>query len=110
MSEVLALEYQREQAKSLIEKRDMAIKLYSNPEFNKLIVKEFCVEEAARLVHQSGDPILKPEERADALAMAQSGGHLRRWLSMTILMGNTAEKQSVELDEAIMEARQEAGE
>ena len=110
MSEVYALEKQREDAKELLARRELALKLSRNPEFKQLILQEFCVNECARYAQSSGDPALNAEQRADALALAQSAGHLRRWLSVIVTMGNNAERAMPELDDAIEQARQEEGE
>lgn len=110
MSEVYALEKQRDDAKELLARRELALKLSTNAEFKKLILQEFCVNECARYAQSSGDPALSAEQRADALALAQSAGHLRRWLSVIVTMGNNAERAMPELDEAIEQARQEEGE
>lgn len=110
MSEVSGLERQLDNSKALVRERDMAIKLYSNPEFKELIVDGFCLKECARFAQESADPVLNAEQRADALGMAQASGHLRRFLSTVVLMGNTAENQMPDLEAAVDEARQEAGE
>lgn len=110
MTAVSGLEKQLEDSKSLIKLRDMAIKLYSNPEFKELIIDGFCLKDCARFAQESGDPALNAEQRADALGMAQAAGHLRRFLSTTVVMGNNAANQIPALEEAIVEARQEAGE
>lgn len=110
MSEVADLEYQREHAQESLARREMALKLHSNPEFKKLILQEFCVNECARYAQASADPALQPNERADALAIAQAAGHLRRFLSVIVTMGNQAERNMEDLDRAIEEARQEENE
>jgi hypothetical protein len=110
MSEVSQLERQREGSLALIAERDLALKLSDNPDFKKLILEEFCVRECARYAQSSGDPALTAEQRADALALSQAAGHLRRWLSVKVRMGNQAEGQLPELEAAIEEARQEGGE
>jgi hypothetical protein len=104
---VRGLETQLENAKILIERRDLALKLSNNRDFKKLILEDFCVTESARLVHQSGDPALSLEQRADALNMAQAAGHLRRYLSMMIRMGDNAESSLKDLEETLAEARAE---
>lgn len=110
MSEVFALEKQREQATEDLARRDLALKLYNNPEFKKLILDEFCTKECARYAQASADPALDDRARADSLALAQAAGHLRRFLSVIVTMGNAAERQIPDLDMAIQEARQEEGE
>ena len=110
MSEVFHLERQLEEYKKVVERRDLAKKLYNNREFKKVILDDFCITECARYAQSSGDPSLTPEQRADALAMAQAAGHLRRYLSVTVQMGNSVEGQIADLEQAILEARQEEGE
>lgn len=100
-----ALEQQLEDMKKAVRLRDLAIKLSENKVFKELILQEFCVNESARYAHTSADPSLDANSRADALALAQAGGHLRRWLSVTTRMGNHAEGQLQELEQAITESR-----
>ena len=110
MSEVFALEKQLEDSKEAIARRELALKLYKNPEFKKLVLDEFCTTECARYAQLSADPSLGPTERADALAMAQAAGHLRRFLSVVVTMGNQAERLLPDLESQIEAARQEEGE
>lgn len=107
MSEVTALENQLEGIKELTERRERALRLSNNADFKKLILDEFCTAECARYAQASADPALKENERADALAMAQAAGHLRRFLSVTVQMGHQAESQMVDLENALAEARAE---
>lgn len=107
MSEVSALKNQRDDARSLIEHRELALRLSNNPDFKKLILNEFCVNECARYAQASADPALTENQRADSLAIAQAAGHLRRFLSVKIQMGNHAERQMSDLDEAIVIAESE---
>lgn len=109
MSEVFALEKQLADVKEQVALRDTALKLYGNPEFKTLILDRFCVQECARYAHSSADPALTVEQRADSLAMAQAAGHLRRFLSITVQMGNHAERQIGDLEDTIEEVRQEEG-
>ena len=107
MSEVSQLEKQKEKFKGQIALGEIAERLASNPDFKKLIMDEFCVQECARYCQLSADPALSPVERADSLALAQAAGHLRRWLSVQIQMAAQHRAQLVDLDEAIEEARRE---
>lgn len=79
-------------AKVLAERRQMALKLSSNREFRKLILDEFMVQECARYVHMSANPQLTAEQRQDALNIAQAAGHLKRYLSVIVQMGEHAER------------------
>jgi hypothetical protein len=108
MSEVFALERQLVEVQEHVKLRDTALKLAANPEFKSLILDRFCVQECARYAQSSADPALTAEQRADALNIAQAAGHLRRFLSVTVQMGSQAERQVTDLEEAILEARQEA--
>lgn len=109
MSEVSVheLEKQKKDLEKALEERELALKLYKNPEFKKLILDTFCTKECARYAQESADPALSPEQRADALAMAQAAGHLRRFLSVKVTLGNQAERLMPELDLNLVEARQE---
>ncbi len=107
MSQLQSLIKQREDAESFIARKNVAVKLADNPEFKQLILKEFCVEECARHAQLSQDPSLKPENQLDSLRLAQAAGHLRRWLSVVVTMGNHAENQLPSIDQAISEMRQE---
>lgn len=110
MSEVLALEKQLQNAKQLAARREMALKLSENREFKQLILKDFCVEECARYAQSSADPALTVEQRADALALAQAAGHLRRFLSVVTQMGYTAMNEIPQIETTIQELRQEGAE
>lgn len=107
MSQVQELEKQLSDAKKLVDVRQMALRLGQNSDFRKLILEGFCLHDAARFVQVSGDPALPPAERADALAQAQASGHLKRFLSVCIAMGQHAERTMSELEEAVEEARRE---
>ena len=96
-----------EDAKYFIKRREMAQKLYENPDFKELFVNGFFKEEAARLVQLSSDPAMSAEQRADALSMAQATGHTKRYLSMIIQMANQAEKELPAMYETIDELRSE---
>jgi hypothetical protein len=93
-------EYQAGQ-KTLVDARDMAHRLFANPDFKKLIVDGFMTQECARYVQESCDPFLTPDQRADALALAQAAGHLKRFMSLCTVIGNTAEDNIRKAEEDI---------
>lgn len=105
MSEIQQCEQEIKNAKELIERRRMALKLADNPEFKKLFLEEYFVNEAARLVQISADPNLSLEQRADALAMAQATGHTKRYLSVVVQMGAHHERALPELEAHLDELR-----
>lgn len=107
MTTVTDLEQQAKDHREVIERRDLALKLEKNREFKKLILDDFCTTECARFAQLSADPSIPAENRADALALAQAAGHLRRFLSLTVRMGNQAERELAEVNEALEQARRE---
>ena len=107
MNTVTELEQQAKDLKEIIDRRDLALKLEKNREFRKLILEDFCTTECARYVQLSADPALSTENRADALALAQAAGHLRRFLSVVVRMGNQAEHELTQVNESLEEARRE---
>ena len=109
MNEVAELEAQKDELKAAVDRRDSALKLSKNRDFRKLILEFFCRDECARYVHTSLDPNLSDKERADALALAQASGHLKRFLSVVMQMGNSAEGTIRDIDTAIEVARIEEG-
>lgn len=106
MSALNGLLEQRKQAEESIVRRERALRLANNPDFRQLILQEFCVEECARYAQTSGDPALTERQQADALAISQAAGHLRRWLQVVSQLGAQAETQMASLDDAITEERQ----
>jgi CHAT domain-containing protein len=104
---VAALNTQLTEMKAMAERGRMAERLASNREFKKLILEEFLVQETARMIHLSTDPRLSVQDRADALQMAQASGQLKRFLQMTMQMGETALNTIPDLEEALEDARAE---
>lgn len=102
-----ALEQQLSNAKQVAKRGQQALKLASNKDFREVVLEFFCTESCARYAQESADPALSPENRADALAMAQAAGHLKRFLSYQIQMGRTAESEIISIEMALDEARQE---
>lgn len=105
MSDIQDLEQGIKDAEELLERRTMALKLSANREFRKLFTDGYFLEEAARLVQLSADPALSLEQRADALAMAQATGHMKRYLSMCVQMGAVAERELPDMHDALAELR-----
>ena len=109
MSQVAALEQDLDTARKLIATRQAVTRLHQNADFKTLIVEGFMLTEAARFAQESGDPALDADARADAMAMAQASGHLKRYLSMCFQMGSHAERTLGDLHTALEEARVEEG-
>lgn len=107
MSEIAELQAQIDRLQEAVDRRDLALKLVKNREFKKLILEDFCVQECARYVQLSADPNLDAAQRADALALAQAAGHLRRFLSVVERMGEHSANEIVQVKAAIEELRRE---
>lgn len=106
-SQVAQMENYRDQQKALLAKRQEVQKLMRNREFRKVILEDFMVTEAARYAQESGDPALSPEQRADALALAQASGHLKRYLNIVLQMGAYAERELPNIEDGLDQARAE---
>lgn len=101
------LEHQKQVAVVKIEFAQRVEKLLANPDFRAVILDEYCVQEAARFVHNSCDPALSAERKADALSMAQAAGHLKRWLQATQMQAEQLVERLPDLNEEIDQARAE---
>ena len=107
MSEVNQLEAQQEGLKQAIEMRQAVQRLTQNADFRKVIVDNFMGTECARYAQASADPALAEKNQKDALHIAQASGHLKRYLSVCIQMGNQAENDLYSLDQELATARAE---
>lgn len=100
------LQHQLVSNKAIAERGAMITKLRGNKEFREVILKFFCTEECARYAHESADPMISLENRADALAMAQAAGHLLRFMQITEQLGRNALAQIPEIRAAMDELEQ----
>ncbi len=107
MNDVNQLEQQLSDAKELTDRRNMALKLAGNREFKKLILEDYLVKEAARLIGAAGDANLNLQTRLDMTDMGRGCGHLKRYLSAIVTMGGTAENDIPDIEQALAEARAE---
>jgi hypothetical protein len=106
MSEVITLHHQLEEAKMVIKKTERLERLLKNADFREVIVNGFARDDAARYVQESCDPSLDADSRADALAIAQAPGHLKRWINAQLQMANFHRNNIPQIEEAIAELRQ----
>ena len=88
-----------------IDMKNRIAKLCENPDFKSLIIEYFCVTECARYVGVSTDPHMKPESRQDALQTAQAAGIFKRWLNVTISLGEQAEQSLSQWEAELVNAR-----
>lgn len=106
MSEIQALERQKREMQEHIAIRDKVLKLSANPEFRDVIESDYMTVEATRNIRIGTDPALAPEMRKDAIDMALATGHLKRYLSAKIAIGNQAEHEIIHIDAQLEEIRQ----
>lgn len=95
----------RDNQKKLLDRRQAVQRLMKNRDFKRIISEEFMITEAARYAHASGNPKIDAEGRAEALAIAQAGGHLQRFLDAVLQQGVQAERELPAIDEGIEEYR-----
>jgi hypothetical protein len=110
MNTLAQFEQQREGAVEQIKLRDAIVRLSEHPDFKYVIRERFIVEDCARFVRETINPMLTEDEQKNALAFAQSAGYLKQWLNMQIQMGNGAESAMLDLDNAIDDVRAEEAE
>ena len=110
MSDIQGLEAQKADLQKQVELRDLILKLSGNFEFRKVIEENYLITEAARNARIGGDPNLDEKQRNDALQMAMAAGHLQRYLSANVRMGNQAQEVILQINEALEELRAEGSE
>lgn len=102
MSDIQELELSIEQAKKLVERKNMILKLTSNREFKKVVLDGYFVDEAARLASISADPL--QQEYWDQIHLCIQGISLfRQFMQTGIRMGQVAEQELREQNELLDE-------
>ena len=99
------LELQLTSSKEQVEMRNAAQRLWENKDFKKVVLDGFMLKECALYAQNSANPAMGAVERADCLGIAQAAGHLKRFLSVVIQMGNNAEAQIGPIEDALDEER-----
>lgn len=95
------------EAKKVVDRGRMAEKLSRNPDFKKLVMDGYFVDEAARLVHLSSDPTLPENIRNVVLRDMNGPGAFKRYLSALVQMGKNAAREIEEHQETLDELREE---
>lgn len=104
-TDIADLEQHLAENKEAVERRDALLRLTENRDYKRIFREEFMLQDCARFVQLSVNPALKAEDRADALAKSQAAGHLKQYLSVIVLQGNTAENSIVDIEAALDELR-----
>lgn len=108
MSEVKMLEAQLMQAKATVKFSETILKLMKNKEFEEVILEQFMVKSCAEYVQRSVNPQLDESQQANALRFAQASGVLQQWLDTHLVEAERLRRAIPQIEEAIVEARQEA--
>lgn len=110
MSQIQELEAQKADLQKQVDLRDQILKLSGDHAFRKVINEGFLRDEAARSIRMAGEPTLSAQEKSGLIEMALAAGHLQRYLSANIQMGNQAADTIFQIDEALAELRAEGAE
>ncbi|ABK54419.1 gp58 [Escherichia phage N4] len=105
--EIEGLEHQLKGIKAARAYAEDVRKLMGNSLFRKVILEQFCTVDCARYVQESCDPLLEDRQRADALAMAQAAGCLKRYLEITLQKAETLVGVQSDIENALDVARGE---
>lgn len=75
--------------------------LQTNPVFQRVIVKSFCVDAVVENMDAFTNMNLSEELRQSCLVMAQSGAYLKKWLDARLQIGKVAEANIRKIMEAV---------
>ena len=106
MSDLAALNKQVADYDKLIARRDKFAKLMQNRLFQELILEDFIVQETARNASMAGDPNHWSDREYNNDA-ARAGGHLKRYINLSIQLGDIAERERPAAVEMIAEVMAE---
>lgn len=111
------LQYELSRAKEALAAAERSVKmgealrrLRANPDFQEIIMDQFCLKEAARYVQISTESNMAPEARADALGCAQASGYLLRWFEAMEQITSNLQIQHIQAVISELEARLMTGE
>ncbi len=97
-----------DEARKEVKAGEMAERLSRNPDFKKLILDRYFVDEAARLVHLYGDPNVSDKIREMILRDMAGISSLKQYLSLLVQKGRMAADLIQENQETLEELRIEA--
>ena len=106
-NEIEQVELSIEAAKEMVERGKMAERLADIPEFKKLVLDGYFVDEAARLALLSSDPNLSEDIRGHVMRDLQGVGAFKRYLSTLVQLGRQAAQEIEEAEVTLSEMRAE---
>jgi len=104
-SEIKEIEMSIDAAKEIVERGERAMRLSQNPDFKKVVMDGYFVDEAARLVHLYSDPNISEEIRGHVHRDLLGIGAMKRHLSTLVQMGVFAKNEINESREVLDEIR-----
>jgi len=93
--EIAEVEISIDHAKGLVKKAEQIRRLSQNKDFQEVVEKGFFEQESIRLTHLYSDPRLDAETKEKVRIDLLSIGALKRYLSVTIMMGDQAKDEIV---------------
>ncbi|QEG09298.1 hypothetical protein HYP93_gp59 [Stenotrophomonas phage Pokken] len=102
-----SLTRQLDGAKTAAKKLAAMERLFKNKDFKELILQDYCINEASRLIHASINPQFDAENQRKFVVMAQACGGILLWATAQESMLATQAGQIAEIEEALEELRQE---
>lgn len=102
-NEIREVEMSIEAAKEMVARGEMARKLADNPDFKKIVLDGYFVDEAARLTHLFSDPMMDEAQRKMIERDLIGIGAFKRYLKNAVQFGEIAAREisdaEIELDE-----------
>lgn len=86
------------------------LRLKSNKDFQDVVLNHYLIQECATNAHNAANLVFSAEKRADCMAMAAAAGHFKNYLQNIEQAARQATGRADELDEAIVQARQDGSE
>lgn len=106
-NEIETVEMSIVEAEKMVKRAEAAKRLSNIPEFKKLVMDGYFVDEAARLVHLSSDPSI-PENIRDVVVRDMAGpGAFKRYMSAIVTMGENAAREIENARDTLEELREE---
>lgn len=104
MSNVEQIELTIEHAREMVKRRDMAMKLTSNREFKALVLEGYMKDESVRMTHLLADPNMQQHRNAIVESLSAIG-QFKQYMSQIVTMGDMAERELADAEEALEEER-----
>jgi hypothetical protein len=79
--------------REIADRREQALRLLANRDFQSLLMRFYCVEEAARMAQMGGMLGISKDDQQGAIEMAKATGHFKRFMDVTLRQGEQALNQ-----------------